>query len=68
MILKAQYMDIIGVNRYFGWYHDIGQLDLIGHQIESEITDWYNTFNKSVYVSEYGAGAISGFHTVSLLL
>jgi beta-glucuronidase len=58
----AQFFDIICVNRYYSWYEDPGQLDLIEHQVNWELCGWNNRFNKPVIMSEYGADAISGFH------
>uniref|UniRef100_T1J7V1 Beta-glucuronidase n=1 Tax=Strigamia maritima TaxID=126957 RepID=T1J7V1_STRMM len=58
----AQYLDVICVNRYFGWYSDIGQLDLIEHQVIDEYKTWHKIFNKPVINSEYGAETITGLH------
>ncbi|XP_046391225.1 beta-glucuronidase-like isoform X2 [Ischnura elegans] len=60
----AQYLDIIGVNRYYSWYSDTGHLELVQHQVESEITRWNQKFNKPVFMTEYGADAVSGLHTL----
>nr|CAD7195018.1 unnamed protein product [Timema douglasi] len=60
----AEHVDIIGVNRYSAWYSDTGLLDLIPRQVMSLITEWHDHFNKSIYISEYGADAISGLHTL----
>ncbi|XP_071446372.1 beta-glucuronidase-like [Hetaerina americana] len=59
----AQYLDIIGVNRYYSWYSDTGHLELVQHQVETEITKWNEKFNKPVFMTEYGADAVAGLHT-----
>ncbi|XP_054273711.1 beta-glucuronidase-like [Macrosteles quadrilineatus] len=59
-----QHVDIIGVNRYRGWYTDSGLTDLISYQVENEMTAWHEKYNKPVIVTEYGAGAVSGLHTL----
>ena len=51
-------------NRYYSWYHNCGQLQLIGRQLESELRDWYDKFKKPVVQAEYGAGTIAGMHMV----
>jgi beta-glucuronidase len=50
----CRYLDVIGVNRYMGWYtpwpSSPGQVE------------WQNTFNKPLIFSEFGAGALYGNH------
>lgn len=60
-----QYVDVILCNRYYAWYEDYGQTQLISRQLEGELRAWFDTFNKPVAQSEYGAGTIAGFHMVS---
>lgn len=58
----AQFFDVICVNRYYSWYQDPGALELVEHQVEWELTNWYRRFGKPVIMTEYGADAIAGFH------
>ncbi|KAG8233860.1 hypothetical protein J437_LFUL006883 [Ladona fulva] len=60
----AQHLDIIGVNRYNSWYSDTGHLEVIQQAVESEMTRWNEKFNKPIFMSEYGADAVSGLHTL----
>ncbi|MCF8241466.1 MAG: beta-glucuronidase [Melioribacteraceae bacterium] len=47
-------LDIIGANQYLGWYsNSIEQIN--------EFT-WETKFNKPLVISEFGAGALYGFH------
>ena len=62
---QVQFVDVILCNRYYAWYEDYGQTELISHQLEKELRDWFNTFHKPVLQSEYGAGAVIGLHTVN---
>uniref|UniRef100_A0A183C991 Glyco_hydro_2_C domain-containing protein n=1 Tax=Globodera pallida TaxID=36090 RepID=A0A183C991_GLOPA len=48
----ASLLDVICVNDYFGWYRNIGMLELIQDRL----------VGKPVILSEYGAEAISGFN------
>ena len=51
-------LDIICVNEYFGWYQGLpGIIDSI---------NWDIQFNKPFLFSEFGAGALQGFHGDSL--
>ncbi|XP_031559949.1 beta-glucuronidase-like [Actinia tenebrosa] len=58
----CQFVDVIMCNRYYAWYHDYGQTQLISRQLEKELTDWYNKFNKPVIQAEYGADTVAGLH------
>lgn len=50
------------MNRYYSWYQDPGALELVEHQVEWELMNWYRNFGKPVIMTEYGADAIAGFH------
>ncbi|MCY0879610.1 MAG: beta-glucuronidase [Firmicutes bacterium] len=54
--------DVIGVNRYFGWYTDTGDLAVIARQLEQDLRAWHERFGKPILVTEFGADAIAGFH------
>lgn len=64
--LAVQYFDVIGVNRYYAWYSDAGQLDLISYQLVNDVTAWYQKFNKPIIITEYGADTYIGLHQVLL--
>ncbi|XP_057378859.1 beta-glucuronidase-like isoform X2 [Daphnia carinata] len=61
--LAAQFLDVICINRYFGWYSDTGHSELITYQMIKEVTAWHDKHLKPVLVTEYGAGALAGLHT-----
>ncbi|HOD26318.1 MAG TPA: glycoside hydrolase family 2 TIM barrel-domain containing protein [Bacteroidales bacterium] len=50
----SDYVDIISVNTYLGWYG--GSLDAILSRT------WEIPYDKPVFFSEYGAGALQGLH------
>uniref|UniRef100_A0A8C7ETL4 Beta-glucuronidase n=1 Tax=Neovison vison TaxID=452646 RepID=A0A8C7ETL4_NEOVI len=60
--LGAPYVDVICVNSYYSWYHDYGHLEVIPLQLATQFENWYRTYQKPIIQSEYGAGAIPGFH------
>lgn len=60
----VKHVDIICVNRYSSWYSDPGHLDVITLQTINELTEWHTIFSKPVIMTEYGAGSISGLHTL----
>ena len=63
-VLQVQFVDVILCNRYYAWYHDYGQLQLISRQLEKDLRDWYNEFKKPVVQAEYGADTVAGMHKV----
>ncbi len=54
--------DILGLNRYYGWYHDVGELDTITPNLTAELTAWWKRYGKPIVMTEYGADAIAGLH------
>lgn len=61
-------MDILTLNRYSSWYSDSGHLELIQYQIYNEIEAFASTFKKPILITEYGAGAIAGLHSVWIVI
>ncbi|MDR1763131.1 MAG: beta-glucuronidase [Dysgonamonadaceae bacterium] len=53
----SQYVDIISFNNYLGWYG--GTLDDINTR------QWEINYDKPVFISEFGAGALQGRHGAS---
>ena len=51
----AQYLDVIGVNEYAGWYDN---------RVQDQIADinWKCSYDKPVIISEFGGGALYGYH------
>ncbi|MEO8614684.1 MAG: beta-glucuronidase [Luteolibacter sp.] len=58
----SQLVDVICINRYFGWYADHGQLSVIERHADLELKDWYEKFQKPIIIAEYGADTIAGYH------
>ncbi|XP_049786984.1 beta-glucuronidase-like [Schistocerca cancellata] len=59
---SSQYLDIIGVNRYLGWYENGGLTETIVEQLLVEISLWRAKYNKPIIITEYGADAMEGLH------
>ena len=60
----ATAMDVICVNRYYGWYIFGGELDS-AEQAMNEEMKYFEGFNKPLIITEYGADAVSGVHSVN---
>jgi beta-glucuronidase len=59
----VEFVDVICVNRYFGWYSESGDLDSIPESIRGDLEGWRRVYpTKPIIVSEYGADTVPGLH------
>jgi beta-glucuronidase len=58
----AAHLDVVCLNRYFGWYLQSGDLDEAERVLESELRVWAARFGKPIVVTEYGADTMPGLH------
>lgn len=56
--------DVVMVNRYYGWYIEPGELHLAEQMLEAELRGWVEKHGKPILVTEYGADAMPGLHSV----
>ena len=54
-------MDIVFINRYYGWYNLSGDLETARYALRMEL-DWWAEKGKPVVLSEYGADTVAGLH------
>ena len=54
-------MDVVFINRYYGWYNLSGDLEAARYALRMEL-DWWAGKNRPVVLSEYGADTIAGLH------
>ena len=59
--LVTRTMDVVCVNRYYGWYNLSGDLDAACYALNMEL-DFWEKQNKPVMITEYGADAVAGIH------
>ncbi|KAH9511727.1 hypothetical protein DERF_010166 [Dermatophagoides farinae] len=55
-------LDVIMVNRYYGWYIDNGYPQAIQTNVVNDFVKIWQKYQKPVMISEYGADTISGMH------
>ena len=60
----ATAMDVICVNRYYGWYIMPGDLDAAKQAMTEEMKH-FEGFKKPLMITEYGADAVSGIHSTA---
>jgi beta-glucuronidase len=61
--LTTRTMDVVCLNRYYGWYNLSGRLDLAKRALDQEL-DWWQAIGKPLMLTEYGADALPGLHSV----
>ena len=54
-------MDVVLINRYYGWYNLSGDLEAAKYAFRQEL-DWWEKQKKPVILSEYGADTVAGLH------
>ncbi len=60
----AHLADVIGINRYHGWYTDFGDLSVINSQIKHSVNSYVEKYHKPVILTEFGADTLAGLHTL----
>lgn len=61
----TEFVDIICLNRYYGWYIQHGNLDLAIEGLRNELKKWHEKYpDKPIMFSEFGADTISGLHSL----
>ncbi|UZR97763.1 beta-glucuronidase [Chondrinema litorale] len=54
--------DVICINRYWGWYTNVGDLTTAKAYLGGEMDKLHNTLKKPIMMTEFGADAIAGMH------
>jgi beta-glucuronidase len=60
----ADLVDVICLNRYFGWYEDTADLASAEKHLEDELLRWQDLYRRPLIMTEYGADAVAGLHAV----
>ena len=57
-------VDFIGLNRYFGWYDEIGNIKAAEPLLKRDLEAYYEQFKKPIIMFEFGVEAIEGMHSL----
>lgn len=61
----AEIIDVLALNRYYGWYINSGDWEGARRNIRKELDNWKKRCpGKPIMFTEYGADTIAGFHDV----
>ncbi len=58
------FMDLVCLNRYYGWYTNLGQIETGAQKLSGELDALYAKFHKPIILTEFGADALPGWHAV----
>ncbi|MEY8463322.1 beta-glucuronidase [Streptococcus merionis] len=63
--LVADLIDVICLNRYYGWYRDHAELADAKNNLRQELEEWHRLYpDKPVMFTEYGADTLPGYHSM----
>ena len=57
-----EFCDIVCLNRYYAWYTDPGQIEKGIENLSTELDNIYQSYDKPIILSEFGADTIPGWH------
>ena len=60
----ADLFDFISLNRYYGWYDEIGNLSAVEPLYKADLCAYYDKFKKPIIIAEFGADTIEGLHSL----
>jgi beta-glucuronidase len=60
----ADLLDVMCLNRYWGWYVDTGDLVSAEKHLEDDLRNWADKFGKPIIMTEYGADTMPGVHSI----
>ncbi|MFC3927113.1 beta-glucuronidase [Streptococcus caprae] len=63
--LVADLLDVICLNRYYGWYKDHAALEDAKIHLREELEEWHRLYpDKPIMFTEYGADTLPGYHSL----
>jgi beta-glucuronidase len=60
----GEYIDIIGLSYFIGWFAYIAELDVVNNTVLTQGRQMRSKYNKPIMMTEYGADAQEGLHMV----
>ncbi len=60
--LVTELIDVVCINRYYAWYTEHAQIDVVYDRLQSELHAYYEAAKKPIIVTEFGADTLEGVH------
>ena len=65
----ADLVDVLALNRYYGWYVESGDLETAKSRLRDEFNGWSGRCpGKPIVMTEYGADTVAGLHDVDAVM
>ncbi|MCK0473596.1 beta-glucuronidase [Halalkalibacter sp. APA_J-10(15)] len=65
----AELIDVLALNRYYGWYINGGDLEQAKVKLHKELEGWTERCpGKPIMFTEYGADTVAGFHDIDAVM
>ena len=62
--LVSDYIDVLCLNRYYGWYLYHGEIEKARKGLRAELLEWQTKYpEKPILMTEYGADTLPGYHS-----
>jgi beta-glucuronidase len=59
-----EFLDLVCLNRYFGWYSEPGRIADGAAKLSEELDRLHTTYKKPVILTEFGADTVAGCHAL----
>ncbi len=59
-----EFLDVMCLTRYYGWYHQPGQLDAACARLSEELEAMHAQFHKPLILAEFGVDTLPGCHAL----
>lgn len=59
-----EFFDVVSINKYYGWYDQPGELAEGTNSLLNCMDRFYQAFHKPVLLTEFGADAVAGMHSL----
>ncbi|MDQ8195339.1 beta-glucuronidase [Coraliomargarita sp. SDUM461004] len=59
----AQHYDLLGVNKYYGWYHETGDIQGSLGKLVENLEAFHQQVKGPIMLAEFGADAVAGLHS-----
>jgi len=59
-----EFLDVMCLNRYYGWYTHPGQIEVGAQALAQELDAMYAKFKKPLIFTEFGADTLPGWHAI----
>tara|TARA_R110002096_G_scaffold432976_3_gene650765 strand:- start:14841 stop:16694 length:1854 start_codon:yes stop_codon:yes gene_type:complete len=60
-----EWCDVIGINRYYGWYTKPADIELAVKNLGEELDRTFEKYGKPIVITEFGADTVEGLHSTT---